>query len=139
MDFVARKHTISQLAKLVKVPVSTVRYYERVNLLEPVGRSAGNYRLYGDESLHRLKFIRAAQAIGFRLEDIRNLLLESEMDHPCCRDVQDLIEERLKDINEQLKNLRHVNKVLKSTLKKCEKTESKGCCHLIETLREEKN
>ena len=137
MDFKRGKHTISRLAKLVKVPVSTVRYYERVGLLDPVSRSAGNYRLYSDESMRRLQFIRASQAIGFRLEDIRGLLGEDESGDPCCGDVQDLIKRRLKDINEQLKNLRHVKKVLNSTLKKCEKTNRKGCCHLLETLREE--
>ena len=133
---IARKHKISQLAKLVEVPVSTVRYYERVGLLEPASRSARNYRLYSDESLHRLKFIRAAQAIGFRLQDIRNLLLESEMENPCCLEVQELISARLKDINEQLINLRCVKKMLTANLKKCEKNGNDDCCQLIETLRE---
>lgn len=52
----------------------TVRYYERVRLVVPETRSTGNYRVYGDESLKKLMFIRAALAIGFTLEDIKSLL-----------------------------------------------------------------
>jgi DNA-binding transcriptional MerR regulator len=53
-------YTISQLAHAASVPTSTVRYYERIGLLQPEARSAGNYRLYGPEALARLRFIRAA-------------------------------------------------------------------------------
>ena len=63
--------TISQLAKAADVPTSTLRYYERVGLVIPETRSHSNYRLYGDESLEKLKFIRAAQAVGFTLEDVK--------------------------------------------------------------------
>ncbi len=131
------KHlTISQLAKAVAVPTTTVRYYERAGLLKPEDRSAGNYRLYGVESLRRLKFIRAAQAIGFTLDDVRELLGRVEAEPPPCRDVQTLIEGRLADIEERLKDLRHVQRVLKSSLEKCKQTEQAGCCHVIETLRQ---
>lgn len=66
-------YTIGQLARAVGVPTSTVRYYERIGLLQPDGRTAGNYRLYGKEALECLRFIRAAQATGFTLEDITHL------------------------------------------------------------------
>jgi DNA-binding transcriptional MerR regulator len=53
-------YTISQLARAAGVPTSAVRYYERIGLLQPHGRTGGNYRLYGKEALERLRFIRAA-------------------------------------------------------------------------------
>src|SRR5262245_44204664 len=145
MSFLARSYdrrmgehlTISQLAKAVVVPTTTVRYYERAGLLKPEDRSAGNYRLYGDESLRRLKFIRAAQAIGFTLDDVKELLGRVDEEPPPCREVQTLIEGRLADIAERLKDLRHVQRVLKSSLERCRKTEQAGCCHVIETLRRE--
>ena len=56
----SQQYTISRLAKAVGVPTTTLRYYERVGLLEPEDRTEGNYRLYTDESLSRIKFIRAA-------------------------------------------------------------------------------
>lgn len=129
------KRTISELAKAVGVPTTTLRYYERVGLLEPEGRSAGNYRLYTDDSLRRLKFIRAAQAIGFSLDDVKTLLGTDDDKAPPCADVQVLIQQRLAKIEERLKDLRHVRRVLRLSLQKCVETQQAGCCHVIETLR----
>jgi MerR family mercuric resistance operon transcriptional regulator len=129
------RYTISQLAGAANVPTSTVRYYERVGLLEPEDRSQGNYRLYTGESLRQLRFIRAAQAIGFTLDDVKLLLGSQDETTPSCHDVQHLIEERLDEIDKRLSDLRHVQKVLRVALQKCRKTEQKGCCHVLETLR----
>lgn len=128
-------YTIGQLARAADVPTSTVRYYERVGLLEPEDRSHGNYRQYRAESLHRLQFIRAAQAIGFTLDDVKLLLGDQDRDAPSCREVQERITQRLEEIFKQLKNLRHVQKVLELTLLKCRAADQARCCHVIETLR----
>ena len=66
--------TIGQLARSVGVPDSTIRFYERSGLLRPAGRTAGNYRYYGPDAGDRLTFIRAAQAVGFELSDIKSML-----------------------------------------------------------------
>ena len=131
----AKQFTITQLARAADVPTTTLRYYERAGLLEPEDRSQGNYRLYTDESLRRLKFIRAAQAIGFTLDDVKQILGRVAEEPPPCRQVQTLIEGRLADIEDRLKDLRHVQRVLKSSLETCKKTEQAGCCHVVETLR----
>lgn len=130
------RFTISELAHSAEVPTTTVRYYERVGLLRPEERSAGNYRLYGDESLQKLKFIRTAQAIGFTLEDVKTLLSTSDSSVASCRQIQSLIEERLGVIAQRLKDLRRLQHVLKSSREKCRETERADCCHVIETLRE---
>jgi MerR family mercuric resistance operon transcriptional regulator len=129
------RYTISQLARAADVPASTLRYYERVALLEPEDRSQGNYRLYTAESLRRLRFIRAAQAIGFTLGDVKLLLGTQDGSTPSCHEVQHLVEQRLEDIDRRLSDLRHVQKVLRAALQKCWKTERQGCCHVLETLR----
>lgn len=132
----AERHlTIGQLAKAAGVPTSTVRYYERIGLLEPEDRSMGNYRLYRDESLRRLRFIRAAQAIGFALEDVTVLLGTTDRSSPSCRDVQSLIKQRLADVGKRLTDLRHVQRVLNSAMARCKQRERAGCCHVIEALR----
>ena len=129
------QYTISQLAKAAEVPTTTVRYYERIRLVEPEDRSQGNYRLYSDESLSKLKFVRAAQAIGFTLEDVKALLGIHGGRTPSCDEVQMLIEERLADIEKRLKDLRHVKRVLNSSLKKCLDSKQNENCQVIETLR----
>jgi len=129
-----RQLTIGQLAETVDIPASTVRYYERIGLLAPEDRSQGNYRLYGPASLRRLRFIRAAQSIGFTLDDIRSLMGAQNRHSPSCRDVQRLIAARLTEIDKQMTSLRQVQKVLKASVAKCRKTERSRCCHVIESL-----
>ncbi len=127
--------TISQLAERAGIPTTTVRYYERIGLVEPEDRSAGNYRLYSRASLDKLKFIRAAQAIGFTLDDTRALLADESGSPPKCGAVQGLIEDRLADVEQRLKDLRHVRKVLKSALEQCRQQKPSDCCHVVERLR----
>src|SRR5260370_38558201 len=98
------RYTICRLARAAAVPTSTVRYYERVGLLEPEDRSQGNYRLYTGESLRQLRFIRAAQAIGFTLDDVKLLLGSQDETTPPCHDVQHPIEKRLGEVHKRLKH-----------------------------------
>ena len=131
----SNQYTISQLAKAADIPTTTVRYYERVGLVEPEDRSHGNYRLYSDESLDKLKFIRAAQATGFTLDDVRSLLSNEAGDTPTCGSVQGLIEERLGDIEQRLKGLRQVRKVLKNALEQCQRQRKTDCCQVVVGLK----
>jgi DNA-binding transcriptional MerR regulator len=131
----SKQFTISQLAIAADVATTTIRYYERIGLMPPEDRSHGNYRLYSDDSLRKVKFIRAAQGIGFSLEDVKALLGVPDSSAASCRVVQPLIEQRLAEVGQRMKDLRHVQKVLKSALEKCRVTERDDCCHVIETLR----
>ena len=83
-----RQLTIGQLARTMQIAASTIRYYERIGLLLPDERSGGNYRLYTETSLRRLRFIRAAQSVGFTLDDIQTLLGAQNGTEPSCREVQ---------------------------------------------------
>ena len=134
MPHMGRLHTISELARVSGVPTSTVRYYERIGLIHPEGRSAGNYRLYGVEAAMRLRFIRAAQATGFTLEDITALLNLRDGPAACCQEVQALIEQRLANVKQRMEDLRHVQSVLKSSLENCRRTEQSGHCQVLDRL-----
>ena len=121
--------TIGELAKTAGVPSSTVRYYERTGLLRRPPRSASNYRLYGEEDVYRVRFIKAAQATGFTLDDVAELLRPSP-----CRKVQRRIEERLEEVSDRMKELRHVQRVLGAALTTCQEHEPTGRCRVIDTL-----
>ncbi len=84
-------YTIGQLSKLADVPASTLRYYEQEELLVPEARTESNYRLYGVQSLEQLRFIKAAQASGFTLEDISTLLSIQRGRMEPCGEVETLI------------------------------------------------
>lgn len=130
-----RQLTIGQLARTMQIAASTIRYYERIGLLLPDDRSGGNYRLYTEASLRRLRFIRMAQSVGFTLDDVQTLLGTQNGAEPSCREVQTLIEQRLTEIETQLNDLQHVRRLLRSSLRKCRANKRPQCCHAIESLK----
>jgi MerR family copper efflux transcriptional regulator len=65
---------ISELAAASGVPTSTLRYYERIGLVRPPGRSAAGYRLYDEDSVERVAFIGRAKRLGMTLEDVATLI-----------------------------------------------------------------
>jgi MerR family transcriptional regulator, mercuric resistance operon regulatory protein len=126
--------TIGQLARETGVPVSTIRYYERSKLLRPEARSAGNYRLYGPTALERLRFIRAAQANGFSLEEVATLLAFRDGRTAPCREVQELIEHRLAALEERVEQLRQLQSALRSSLETCRTSEQVDDCGVLKDL-----
>ncbi len=125
----ASQLTIGELAAAAGVPTSTIRYYERARLLRPSARSPSNYRLYSQGDLERLRFIRAAQATGFTLDDVTKLLRPAP-----CGSVQRLIEQRLSEVTTRMKELRHVQKVLRTALEECRDHERSGRCKVVDDL-----
>ena len=68
----------------------TVRYYEKEGLLAPARKTGAGYRLYGEDAVRRLRFIKQAQQCGFSLAEIRELLTLKNSDAACCKDVKSL-------------------------------------------------
>lgn len=126
--------TIGQLARAAGVPVSTVRFYERKGLLKADARTAGNYRSYTARTAERLKFIKAAQATGFSLKDIREMLALTYSDEPPCDEVASLIERRLEDVKQRLRELKRIDRTLSVALKSCCKG-GPDWCNEIERLK----
>ena len=129
-----RPFTIGQLATQTGVPSTTVRFYERRGLLEPEARSRGNYRQYGEGAVERLRFIRAAQASGFTLSDIRALLDFKDGHTAPCAEVRALIDGRLAHVAEQIEHLEQVRVTLARWRKLCQKAEREGRCGVIDRL-----
>jgi MerR family mercuric resistance operon transcriptional regulator len=130
-----QRYTIGQLARAVNVPTSTIRFYERTGLFKPDGRSDGNYRQYTEQALERLRFIRSAQATGFSLEDVRELLNLTDSDEAPCDDVVTLTKNRLDEVRHRLKELRHVERILARSLENCCKGTSPDLCDRIIGLK----
>src|ERR1700745_1641005 len=96
---------IGELAKSVDVNVETIRYYQRIGLLELPEKPYGGMRSYNDQDFQRLRFIRRAQQLGFSLEDIRELLELSSSD---CDRVGKLAAEKLSVVKARLTELRGI-------------------------------
>ena len=132
-----QQHTIGQLAREVGVPVSTVRYYERVGLLAPQGRTEANYRFYDEETLERLRFIRAAKDAGFALEDVATLLELRDGSLAPCSEVQTLIENRLYAIGERIDDFRRVQRELEACLEICRAERDPAHCQVLDRIADE--
>jgi MerR family mercuric resistance operon transcriptional regulator len=116
---VPASYSIGQLARATGVPTSTIRFYERQELLKPDARTRSNYRAYSARTVERLKFIRAAQATGFNLKDIREMLALTYADDPPCAEVAMLIDHRLQDVKLRLRELKRVSRALTIARKSC--------------------
>lgn len=126
--------TISELARLAGLRVSSIRFYERRGLVAPTGRSNGNYRLYDQATLDRLRFITAAKSAGFTLADIAVLLTYRDGDTSPCDEVQGLIASRLARVERELEHLHHVRQVLSRWLAVCRRAARTGRCGVLEGL-----
>jgi DNA-binding transcriptional MerR regulator len=126
---------IGQLAKAADVPTSTIRFYERTGLFRPDGRTGGNYRQYTEQARDRLRFIRSAQATGFSLDDVRDLLGLTDSDEAPCDDVVNLTKKRLGELRERIKELKHVERVLAKSLENCCRGTSPDLCDRIIGLK----
>lgn len=120
--------TIGQVTSELGIAATTLRYYEREGILTPTARSEKGYRLYDDQAVLRLEFIRSAQSVGFTLEDIR-ALLELDAD-TSCGEVQQLIERRLVDVDRRLTELKQLRLTLSTALEHCHQSK-RGCAVLI--------
>ena len=85
---------IEELAERAGTSVKTIRYYDDVGVLPALERTPSGYRLYGEDALDRYRFVRAAQAVGFRLEEIRALVALRDQDQASCEFVARLTERR---------------------------------------------
>ena len=129
-----QQYTIGQLARAAGVPTTTLRYYERAGLVHPTKRGENQYRLYAGQTLQVIRFIRAAQAAGFTLEDVRTLLALHSGDLAFCKEVQPLIAKRLAEVSQRLKEMRHIQRLLQSFLATCQAQDQDALCHVVDTL-----
>ncbi len=98
--------TVGQLAREFGLSPDALRYYERLGLLSPEGRTPAGYRLYGEEARRRLRFVKEAQAAGLRLEDIAGILRLMDEGKPPCRHVREVLGARLEEVRRRLRELR---------------------------------
>ncbi len=127
---------ISQLAGQAGVTSKTLRYYERIGLLPAPPRSASGYRDYRPEGLDRLGFIRAGQAVGLSLGEIRQVVALRDRGEPPCDHVYRLLRRRTAELNERINELRGLSRELQALTKRALRLDPADCnprgvCHMI--------
>lgn len=112
-------HTIGKLAQHAEVTTDTVRYYEKEGLLAPARKTDAGYRLYDEDSVRRLRFIRQAQQCGFSLTEIRELLTLKNTDAACCRDVRNVAVEKKLQLEHKIRALQLMSQALTELVTIC--------------------
>lgn len=126
--------TIGGLAQAAGVNVETIRFYQRKGLIpQPQSRSAG-IRHYTPAELGRLKFIKAAQRLGFTLEEVADLLTLE--DGSRCKDAREQAERKLSDVRTKLADLRQIEAALSELVNRCTESRGKVRCPLIAALQQ---
>ncbi len=128
--------TTGRLARMTDVNKETIRYYERRGLLSPPPRSGSGYREYPPEAIGVVRFIKGAQALGFSLKEVAELLTLSGESNTDCGDMRDTARRKLGDIEAKIKGLQSMRKTLKKIIKACPGRGPLSKCSIIGSLSE---
>ncbi len=112
--------TIGELSRRADCKIETVRYYERIGILPQPVRSAGGHRLYEQESLKRLVFVRRCRALGFTLDQVRDLLHFVDRGDYTCADVKDMTMAHRAEMRRKIADLERMDQVLADMAESCE-------------------
>lgn len=136
---------IGELAARSGLSADALRYYERLGLLPPARRTTGGFRIYPAEALATLRFIKQSQALGLRLQEIRELVRHQDAGGvKRCRQVRDLLQAKLADLDVKLAEMHDFRTRLTTYLAACERelaqppradgSTTEPCCPVIETF-----
>ncbi|AUI66872.1 MULTISPECIES: MerR family DNA-binding protein [Glaesserella] len=103
---------ISELSKASGVNLETIRHYEKIGLITPAQRQANGYRLFGEHQLTQLRFVKTCRAIGFSLDEIRQLCRLQDNPNNRCQMADDLAQKHLTHITQQIEQLQQVQQFL---------------------------
>jgi DNA-binding transcriptional MerR regulator len=107
---------IGEVSKRSGVGIEALRFYERGGLLDRPSRTYSGYRVYGEEVLERLEFIKRAQALGFSLDEIRRVIDDARKGESPCDEVREIVRRRMAELDERLRELHRYRQELKATL-----------------------
>lgn len=125
--------TIGRLSKEAGVNIETIRYYEKIGIMPQPRRSIGGNRLYKEEHIKRLAFIRRSRELGFSLDEIRELLRLVDENTYTCAEVATLSQRHLDDIKSKIKDLRKMERHMKDMLSQCSREQVPDCA-IIDVL-----
>jgi DNA-binding transcriptional MerR regulator len=126
--------TTGQLAERAGVNVQTVRYYERRGLLAEPERTAARYRVYPESDIGRLRFIRRAQALGFTLSEIEELLSLRVSERTGPDDLRERVRQKVSGIDERIRDLQEIRDALARMAGACTVHVLSTRCPFLQTL-----
>ncbi len=129
----AHQLTIGRVAEATGCKVQTIRYYEQIGVLPPPDRSGGNQRVYENDHISRLIFIRHARELGFPLKAIRELLSLGDDPDQSCDAADAIARDQLTQVNQRLARLQSLKAELERMVVQCKGGQISDC-RVIEVL-----
>src|SRR5262245_8438463 len=128
--------SIGTIARMAGVPLTTVRFYERANIVRPEGRTGANYRVYSADAIARIRFTRRAQELGFTLREVKELLALRSGGTRSCKKVRATASAKITDIEARIRSLRRISQALAKFAHECDAQTGRSGCPLLEYLEE---
>jgi DNA-binding transcriptional MerR regulator len=128
---------IGELGQASGMPPKTIRFYEEIGLLPPAQRTENRYRIYNQEDVRRLRFIRNARSLDFSIDDLKEVLALRDRGEAPCRYVSHLLKTKQTEIEVRIRQLQELQQELRQLLNQAsslpdDDIEMKNCvCHLI--------
>jgi MerR family copper efflux transcriptional regulator len=127
---------IGELADQAGISTKAIRYYEQLGILAPPARTASGYRAYDGTALGRLGFVRAAQALGLTLGEIRQIIAFRDGGAAPCAHVTELLQRHAADLDGRIRELQQLRGELRQLAERATTLDPKDCtpervCHII--------
>jgi len=116
----AKRITRGVLSQRAGCNIETVRYYERAGLMPDPERSEGGYRLYQEQHVRRLQFIRRCRELGFTIAEIRALLDLVDRKDYTCEEVRDISIAHVEEVRRKIEDLRRLERTMLGMIKECD-------------------
>lgn len=125
---------IGELAKVTDTQVETIRFYEQEGLLPKPARTEGNFRIYGQQHLQRLTFIRHCRSLDMALNEIRQLLRFKDLPNENCGSVNNLLDSHIETVTNRIKDLQQLEKQLRELRELCHANQDSAHCGILNEL-----
>lgn len=130
-------YLIGELAEKCSVNKETIRYYERMGILSEPSRTDSGYRMYSNETVDRIRFIKRMQELGFSLSEIHKLLGVVDKDDERCVQMYDFVIKKINEVQMKIRDLKRIELMLFELKECCPDEKSLYECPIIETIMNE--
>lgn len=130
-------YKIGEIAKLCAVNIETIRFYERKELISPIRRLESGYRIFSEETVKKIKFIKHAKELGFTLIEIRELLNLQVSQKSTCNIVNKKAKNKIEEIKKKINMLNRMKDILIDLSFSCENKKLTEDCPIIKMLDED--
>jgi MerR family mercuric resistance operon transcriptional regulator len=131
--------TIGKIAKSAGVGIETVRFYEKQGLIDPPPRTESNYRIYPEDDIARLHFVKRAKSLGFALSEIKELLSLRHDPAATKADIKQRTEAKIEDIRQKIQDLTRMLKALETLSETCNGHGPVSECPIMDALNSGKD